>query len=61
MWGGASQPIIDDMLMTGSAPIDAERAFSRAVRARRRAALLRRLRGQAAVDARLAVYDERAS
>ncbi|MEA2317082.1 MAG: hypothetical protein QOD44_1271 [Solirubrobacteraceae bacterium] len=61
MWGGASQPIIDDMLMTGSAPIDAERAFSRAVRARRRAALLRRLRGQAAVDARLAVYDDRAS
>jgi hypothetical protein len=47
------------MLMTGSAPIDAERAFARAVRARRRAALLRRLRGQAAVDARLAIYDER--
>jgi hypothetical protein len=60
MCGGASQPIIDDMLMTGSVPIDAERAFSRAVRARRRAALLRRLRGKAAVDARLAVYDERA-
>jgi hypothetical protein len=48
------------MLMTGSMPIDAERAFSRAVRARRRAAVLRRLRGQAAADARLAVYDERA-
>jgi hypothetical protein len=60
MCGRASQPIIDFMLMTGSAPIDAERAFTQAVRARRRAALLRRLRGKAAVDARLAVYDERA-
>jgi hypothetical protein len=32
------------MLMTGSAPFDAERAFSRVTRARRRAALARRLR-----------------
>jgi hypothetical protein len=59
MCGRGSQLIIDFMLMTGSSLIDAERAFSRAVRARRRAALLRRLRGQAAFDARLAVYDER--
>jgi len=32
------------MLMTGSGPIDAERAFTRVTRSRRRAALLRRLR-----------------
>jgi hypothetical protein len=47
------------MLMTGSGPIDAERAFSRAVRARRRAALARRLRRAPADDAQLAIYDER--
>lgn len=47
------------MLMTGSAPIDAERAFTRAVRAHRRAALSRMLRGEQASGARLAVYDER--
>ena len=44
------------MLLTGSAQIDAERAFSRETRARRRAALARRLgRGR---SGRLAVYDE---
>ena len=44
------------MLLTGSAQMDAERAFERETRARRRAALARRLkRGRAA---RLPVYDE---
>jgi hypothetical protein len=35
-----------DMLLTGSAQIDAERAFARAARGRRLAALVRLLRGQ---------------
>jgi hypothetical protein len=44
------------MLLTGSAQIDAERAFARETRARRRAAVARRLgRGR---SARLSVYDE---
>jgi hypothetical protein len=46
------------MLMTGSDPIDAERAFSRSARARRRAAVLRRLRRHPAAEDSLAVYDE---
>src|SRR4051794_4733202 len=46
------------MLMTGSDSIDAERAFTRSARARRRAALLRRLLRHSAAEARLAVYDE---
>ncbi len=46
------------MLMTGSDSIDAERAFTRSARARRRAAVLRRLLGHPAAEARLAVYDE---
>ena len=45
------------MLMTGSHAIDAERAFSRAARARRRATLRRWLRGER--GGQLAVYDER--
>jgi hypothetical protein len=45
------------MLMTGSIQIDAERAFSRAQRGRRLAALARLLRRDGAD--RLAVYDER--
>ena len=44
--------------MTGSATVDAERAFARASRARRRASLLRRLRRGLRADARLKVYDE---
>ena len=43
------------MLLTGSAHIDAERAFSRAARGRRRAALAQRLRGRPA--SRLPVHD----
>jgi hypothetical protein len=46
------------MLMTGSDSIDAERAFTRSARARRRAAMLRRLRRRPAAETRLAVYDE---
>ena len=46
--------------MTGSGQIDAQRAFARAARARRRAALLRRLRRVPADCGRLPVYDERA-
>jgi hypothetical protein len=48
------------MLMTGSYPIDAERAFARAKRTRRRAAVRRLLRRDAARRAHLKVYDERA-
>ena len=47
------------MLMTGSSQIDAERAFARLVRARRRAALARRLRRKPAGHGRLPVFDER--
>ncbi len=47
------------MLATGSNRIDAERAFARATRARRRAALLRRIRRQPADCGRLPVFDER--
>jgi len=46
------------MLATGSNQIDAERAFTREARARRRAALARRLRREPAVCGRLAVFDE---
>jgi hypothetical protein len=47
------------MLMTGTGQIDAERAFVRARRARRRAALLRWLRREPVDSGRLSVYDER--
>jgi hypothetical protein len=47
------------MLMTGAGQIDAERAFTRAARRRRRSALVRRLRGESAERGRLSVYDER--
>jgi hypothetical protein len=47
------------MLMTGSGQMDAERAFTRAARRRRRAALARRLRLEPAERTCLAVYDER--
>jgi hypothetical protein len=59
MWKRPSQPIIENMLMTGSYPIDAERAFARARRTRRRAALARLLRREPAECGRLKVYDER--
>ena len=45
------------MLTTGSSQIDAERAFARAARARRRAALVNRLRRRCLECARLAVFD----
>jgi hypothetical protein len=48
------------MLMTGSGPIDAERAFTREARSRRRAALARWLRRRPAGHGRLRVFDERA-
>jgi hypothetical protein len=44
------------MLLTGSPTIDAERAFTRAMRARRRASLMQKLRRQAACG--LEVFDE---
>ena len=44
--------------MTGSNAIDAERAFTRAARGRRRAALARRLRRAPADEGRLCVYGE---
>jgi hypothetical protein len=46
------------MLMTGSASMDAERAFTREARARRRASMVRRLRREPADCGRLTVYDE---
>jgi hypothetical protein len=46
------------MLMTGSSAIDAERAFARAARGRRHAALARRLRRAPADAGRLCVYGE---
>ena len=49
------------MLMTGSAEIDAGRAFAQAARARRRALLGRVLRRRPAGEERLAVYDERSA
>jgi hypothetical protein len=48
------------MLLTGHDPIDAERAFTRATRSRRRAALGRLLRRQPAACGRLEVYAESA-
>ena len=45
--------------MSSWSEIEAERAFSSAARARRRASLARRLRGRAAACGRLAVHDER--
>jgi hypothetical protein len=47
------------MLETGSPQMDAERAFRRAARRRRRAELARRLRRVPADCGRLTVYDER--
>jgi len=52
-----SQPTMDPMLLTGSGPIDAERAFDRAARGRMRSAIVRRLRGLP--GAGLEVFDER--
>ena len=46
------------MLATGSGFIDAERAFTRITRARRRAALVRALRRQPPECGRLPVFDE---
>ena len=50
---------MESMLLTGSPQMDAERAFAREVRARRRASVARRLRRVPAACGRLAVYDER--
>jgi hypothetical protein len=46
------------MLMTGSDSIDAERAFTRSARERRRAAMLRRLLRRPGCLDRLAVFNE---
>jgi hypothetical protein len=45
--------------MTSWSEIDAERAFSRAARARRRASLMRRLHRRCVECARLLIHDER--
>jgi hypothetical protein len=47
------------MLMTGSGPFDAERAFTRVSRSRRRAAVARWLHRGRAADGQLPVYDSR--
>ena len=52
------RPIIKVMLSTGSGIIDAERAFARVTRERRRAALLSVLRRQPSECGRLPVFDE---
>jgi hypothetical protein len=58
MSNAASQATLGQtMAMTGMGPMDAETAFARALRSRRRAALVRRLRR--AGGGRLAVVDER--
>jgi hypothetical protein len=59
MCNGPAQSSMYRMLMTGSAHIDAERAFARAARARRLASIMRRLRGTPKACARLAVYEPR--
>ena len=51
--------IMGSMLMTGSSLMDAQNAFEREARARRRAALVNRLRRRPAGCRRLAVYGER--
>jgi hypothetical protein len=56
MWGGRPGANMARMLATGSPRIDADRAFVRAARARRFAALRRRLRGDR--GGALPVYDE---
>jgi hypothetical protein len=53
-----SQPDHGDVLATGSDQVDAQRAFVRASRSRRRAAIARRLRREPAVCGRLTVYDQ---
>jgi hypothetical protein len=58
MKSGLLRPIMQYMLATGSGFIDAERAFARASRARRRAALVRLLRRQPSECGRLPVFDE---
>ena len=59
MCDGPAQATIKCMLMTGSPHIDAERAFTRAARARRRAGIMRGLRRVPKACRRLAVYDPR--
>ena len=59
MWAGRSQATIEVMLMTGSDAIDAERAFTRFTRSRRRAALARRLLRRPNGGAALPVFEER--
>ena len=49
------------MILTGSGPIDAQRAFTRLSRARRRATIVSRLRRRCAECARLRVYDRAAA
>jgi hypothetical protein len=46
------------MMLTGSTAIDAERAFARATRARRRASLMRILRRRPSCATVLSVFDE---
>ncbi len=46
------------MLMTGAGIVDADRAFTRELNARRRAALAGRLRGRPAAHSRLEVVDD---
>lgn len=60
MWREGLSRIIRCMLETGSGPIDAERAFRRVSRARRRANLMRRLRRYPSECGELPVVDERA-
>src|SRR5262245_46352836 len=58
MWEGLLRPIMVVMLATGSGFIDAERAFTRVSRARRRASLMRVLRRHPSECGRLPVFDE---
>ena len=60
MWRERLSRMMHLMLETGSGPIDAERAFRRVSRARRRANLMRRLRRYPSECGELPVFDERA-
>lgn len=60
MWAAGLRRMMVLMLETGSGPIDAERAFRRVSRARRRANLMRRLRRFPSECGELPVFDERA-
>jgi hypothetical protein len=61
MCDGGVPPIIRGMLMTGSPTMDAQRAFARASRARRRAAVRRAFTRRSGPEPRLPVLEPRSA